>query len=160
MRLSYLYGADTRTCLRLVRQHGIAPGPRPLARLGVISLMALVNSGLRRLVPPVGDAAIPVRRPVFILGHWRSGTTHLQYLLARDPRLAAPSTYDVCFPNSLGAESWHGRLLSRFVPDRRLQDDMAFGMAVPNEDEIALAALGLPSPYHLGAKPRTSTFAT
>ncbi len=31
--------------------------------------------------------------PLFILGHWRSGTTLLHNLLARDPQFVAPTTY-------------------------------------------------------------------
>ena len=30
---------------------------------------------------------VEVRNPVFIIGHWRSGTTHLHNLLAADPGL-------------------------------------------------------------------------
>ena len=31
--------------------------------------------------------------PVFIVGHWRSGTTLLHELMVRDDRLSSPSTY-------------------------------------------------------------------
>ena len=38
--------------------------------------------------------------PVFILGHYRSGTTYLQKLLASDKRFGSLTNYDVLFPNS------------------------------------------------------------
>ena len=34
--------------------------------------------------------------PVFIVGHWRSGTTLLHELMVKDERLSSPSTYQ-CF---------------------------------------------------------------
>src|SRR5262245_4144900 len=37
-----------------------------------------------------------VHAPVFILGHWRAGTTLLHELLGSDPRHACPTTYE-CF---------------------------------------------------------------
>src|SRR5262245_44641301 len=37
--------------------------------------------------------------PVFVIGHWRSGTTHLHELLSLDPRYAFPSTFEVMAPH-------------------------------------------------------------
>src|SRR2546422_5967185 len=45
-------------------------------------------------------AKVDIKPPVFILGHWRSGTTHLHYLLARDQRFASPNTYQVSYPRT------------------------------------------------------------
>jgi hypothetical protein len=36
-------------------------------------------------------AGVRVKQPLFILGHWRSGTTHLHNLLATDEPFAYPS---------------------------------------------------------------------
>ena len=33
--------------------------------------------------------------PVFIVGHWRSGTTLLHELMSLDPRMAFPNNYEV-----------------------------------------------------------------
>ena len=38
--------------------------------------------------------------PVFILGHYRSGTTYLQKLLVSNPRFGYLTNYDALFPNS------------------------------------------------------------
>ena len=40
------------------------------------------------------------KQPVFILGHYRSGTTYLQKLMAADPRFGFISSYDIICPNS------------------------------------------------------------
>src|SRR5271166_4955893 len=46
----------------------------------------------------VRNAKVPP--PLFILGMWRSGTTHLHNLLAQDDRFAYPTTYQVCYPHT------------------------------------------------------------
>lgn len=96
--------------------------------------------------------------PVFILGHWRTGTTLLHELFARDPRLAYPTTYD-CFapPHFLLTRHWLPRLISRLAPSRRPMDAMAAGLDHPQEDEIALCLLGEPSPYERVGFPNRPT---
>ena len=154
VRFSFLYGVRTRDWLRMLGESGFA-----LSRTGIptalgITALSLHNSWLGRREARIDTSGERVRAPVFVLGHWRSGTTHLQYLLAQDPRMASPTTYDVCWPGSLlTGEGDHGRFMARFLPSTRLQDAMAFGMSVPNEDEIALAVMGLPTPYRYWAFP-------
>lgn len=155
MKLSYLYGTAADDWLRLLRDNGFRLSPGRLPQAFLITLMSLHNLWLRRKDARIALDGAAVRAPLFILGHWRSGTTHLQYILSRDPRFASPSTYEVCFPGSLlCSEHTHGKLLAPFVPKKRPQDGMTLGMGAPNEDEIALAALGLPSPYLFLAFPR------
>jgi omega-hydroxy-beta-dihydromenaquinone-9 sulfotransferase len=48
-----------------------------------------------------------VQPPLFILGHYRSGTTHLHSLLALDQQFAAPSFFQVLNPHTfLTTERW------------------------------------------------------
>ncbi len=86
--------------------------------------------------------------PIFILGHWRSGTTHLHNLLGRDPDNTYPTVYQVVFPTAF-------MLTSRTIPpltagmlsDTRGYDNVAQGWHEAAEDEIALAKLTGLSPY-------------
>lgn len=91
----------------------------------------------------------PIRHaPVFILGHWRAGTTLLHELLACDPRHAFPTTYECFAPHHfLITRSWLPRLFDGLMPRHRLMDNMAAGWQRPQEDEFALCLLGQPSPY-------------
>jgi hypothetical protein len=92
--------------------------------------------------------------PLFILGHWRSGTTLLHELLSHDPRHAAPTTYECFAPHHfLLSRSWLPRLLGGLMPVRRPMDKMAAGWDRPQEDEFALCLLGQPSPYRRIAFP-------
>jgi hypothetical protein len=86
--------------------------------------------------------------PLFILGHWRSGTTFLHELLIRDPAHTFPSTYQCFAPHHFVlSESWVTPLTKGLLPSRRPMDNMAAGWQRPQEDEFALGNLGLPTPY-------------
>jgi hypothetical protein len=86
--------------------------------------------------------------PIFILGHWRAGTTFLHELLIRDPRHTFPTTYQCFVPHHfLFTEKWLAPLTSLLIPRRRPMDNMAAGWKRPQEDEFALCSLGVPTPY-------------
>ena len=89
-----------------------------------------------------------VQTPLFILGHYRSGTTHLHNLLALDPQFAAPTFFQVLNPHTfLSTERWAAPVADRLVVRRRYQDEMALGAGVPSEDEFAVCAMTGLSPY-------------
>jgi omega-hydroxy-beta-dihydromenaquinone-9 sulfotransferase len=83
-----------------------------------------------------------VESPLFVLGIWRSGTTHLHNLLARDDRFAFANDYQVAFPRTfLTMEATHSKFVGRFVPKFRPQDNVAMGVKEPQEDEFAFCSM-------------------
>ena len=86
--------------------------------------------------------------PLFVLGHWRAGTTLLHELMVLDERHTSPSTYACMNPSHfLLSEEFARRWLNFLLPSHRPMDNMPTGWDRPQEDEFALANLGLPSPY-------------
>lgn len=80
--------------------------------------------------------------PLFIIGHWRSGTTHLHDLLGRDPNHTFTDVYQVIFPTAfLSTRSVGTKLLANALPKKRSYDNMRMGWGEPAEDEIALLKL-------------------
>lgn len=125
--------------------------------LGVTLLTALsaVFSRLSDLIYARRAASIAIVPPVFVLGHWRSGTSFLHNLFCCDPRLAYPTTYQCSFPSGfLVTEKVLGWMVAPFLPARRPMDDLPVGRDAPFEDEFALAKLGAGSPYMNLAFPR------
>ncbi len=86
--------------------------------------------------------------PIFIIGHWRSGTTMLHNLMTLDPELTYPNLYQVMAPkNFLTTESWVPGLTRWALPKTRQMDNMAADWLLPQEDDIALLQMTLMSPY-------------
>lgn len=98
--------------------------------------------------------SVDVKPPVFILGHWRTGTTLLHELLIADPRHGYPDTAQCFNPcHDLLSDKLIKKYLKWLLPSRRQMDNMRVGWDRPQEDEFALALLGAPSPYNTLAFP-------
>jgi hypothetical protein len=93
--------------------------------------------------------------PIFIIGHWRTGTTMLHELMSLDPRHRCPTTYESLSPNHfLLSEPIARRFLRFLLPRKRPFDNMKMGFDRPQEDEAALCLRGQPSPFLTVAFPR------
>ena len=92
--------------------------------------------------------------PLFVIGHWRSGTTLLHELITLDPQNNSPTTYQCFAPGHfLLTEKYLIPLLKYFLPKKRPMDDVKIGWDKPQEDEFALLQLGAPSFYRKIAFP-------
>ncbi len=91
----------------------------------------------------------PIRQPpLFIIGHWRTGTTLLHELLILDDRHTYPNNYQCMVPHHFLVSEWLlTRLFWFLLPGHRPMDNMVMGWEHPQEDEFALCMLGQPSPY-------------
>ena len=118
----------------------------------MVSMTSVVNSGwslLNRLLRQSQVASTSIEKPpIFIVGHWRSGTTLTHELMSRDSNLAYPSNYDAFVPwhflVSAGLVKWPVKVL---LPSKRPFDNMSIDVDYPQEDDFALMAMGAPSYY-------------
>jgi hypothetical protein len=118
----------------------------------IVTFVSMMHS-LLRLVQEViygrrvRDTVIQ-HAPIFIVGHWRTGTTLLHELMIQDERFNFPNTYECMEPNHfLLTERLFTRMFRFLTPSHRPMDNMAAGFDRPQEDEFALCMLGQPSPY-------------
>ncbi len=100
--------------------------------------------------------ALPLDQPpIFVIGHWRTGTTFLHDLLSEDPSLAYPTTYECFFPHHfLLTENTLPKVMKVLLPKKRPQDDVPVGFDRPQEEEFAMMMLGEGTPYLTHAWPR------
>ena len=135
----------------LLRRHRFAidlrHSPRALVQTA-ISASNSVNARIERWRFGRQIEAARVEAPLFILGHYRSGTTHLHNLLALDPQFAAPNLFQVLNPHTfLTTERWAAPVANSLIVRRRYQDEMAQGVGMPSEDEFATCTMTGLSPY-------------
>ncbi|VAX05786.1 hypothetical protein MNBD_GAMMA19-530 [hydrothermal vent metagenome] len=122
-------------------------------RVAFISLLSLNNS-LWAAIEKMRyqkkiDQVERVHPPVFVLGHWRSGTTHLHNLFCQDvEQFAYPNTYQAINPYTfLSTENINTRLFGWLLPKTRPMDNMAMSFSEPQEDELGLSMVCLRSLY-------------
>lgn len=75
--------------------------------------------------------------PLFIIGHWRSGTTLLHNMLCSDPDAGYLTTYQSVFPNNLGSKIIFKTFMKKNIPEKRPSDNIKLGVDFPQEDEFA-----------------------
>jgi len=125
----------------------------PQRALAIVSLLARSPFyGLERLAFGAAIAQQEVREgPIFIVGHWRSGTTYLHNLLSVDDRFGYLNLAQMVMPNDV--------LMSRYVPvvplllranlpKTRGIDGMEISVESPQEEEISLGILSGLSYYN------------
>ena len=145
-----LMGANCRTIWQLASTSGKLT-PSAVARialfLGSSAARAPASLVERRLISP----RLPVRiepPPIFIVGHWRTGTTLLHNLMHFGP-FGTITSAEVGIP-------WNFWLLApllrasrrHLLPKDRFVDRMPVLISSPQEDESALAAMVPLSPLH------------
>ena len=143
---------------RLLKNGGFRVSASRLALASGVSLVTPFNSSLSVLQRAFYRRRLATAEfhgpPVFILGHWRSGTTLLHELMVLDERLSSPSTYQCFAPDHHLVSAWFFCRFARWLlPGKRPMDNMSAGWERPQEDEFALLTLGLPSPYRRIAFP-------
>jgi len=83
--------------------------------------------------------------PVFIIGHWRSGTTHLHNLMSQDERFGCVRMFQALAPDcSLTSRSWLPDGFAKVFPSKRPMDNLEWPMDAPQEEEIPLCKM---TPY-------------
>lgn len=93
-------------------------------------------------------------QPIFVIGHWRGGTTLLHELLVLDERFTFPTSFACFAPNNFLLFEWMADpWLNFLLPSHRPMDDMTMGWGSPQEDEFAMCNLGAPTPYMMLAFP-------
>jgi hypothetical protein len=143
--------------LGVLWSNGFRVPPRCWPKAAWTTLLCLGNTPLRWLEAALFGrriAAQQVLPPLFVLGHWRSGTTHLHNLLAVDDRFAYPTFSQVSYPHDfLLMDGLRSRIGRWFMPATRGLDNMALHPKAPDEDEFALCRTTFLSPFMSQAFP-------
>lgn len=156
-RLRIFHGLPLSIWIKISRNH--LASADSLYLFISITLASFLNSFLNTITKILFNKkinkAVVRDDPLFIIGHWRSGTTLTHELLSLDPNNKSPSTYQ-CFAaghflTTICFMPWFLRWL---IPDKRPMDGVSVGWSHPQEDEFALLILGAPSPYSRIAFPR------
>lgn len=145
-------GANFPALMRLFARNRFRIGFRQLHIAAADAFYSVFHSLLRVVQQAIYGRRVErteiKEQPLFILGHWRCGTTLLHELLILDSRHTFPTTWECLSPNHFLLTEWFAvRMLGFLLPAQRPMDNMLLGWDRPQEDEFALCNLGEPSPY-------------
>jgi hypothetical protein len=87
--------------------------------------------------------------PIFIIGHWRSGTTYLHNLIIQDSQMGYISNAQVFAPECyFVGKPVVSFFLNKFMPHKRPMDNVLLSENSPQEEEFAMGNISLCSFYH------------
>ncbi len=137
-----LFISSLRLLKVLKKQNKISKQHRKMFRK--IMLMTILTAPLRWLQSLLFSRKIKKvnfenNPPVFVLGHWRSGTTHLHYLLSKDKKFGYLENFQAFFFRvAFISKTIMKPVLNLFMPKTRPQDNIKINANSPSEEEHPL----------------------
>jgi len=147
LKHSYLTAGITLGNLnRLLRRNRIAFRPKYIVRILFLYQSAVWSSlfaffDKTRFGKKLENTPVP-DNPIFIIGHWRTGSTFLHQLMALDGQLKAPTLFEVAIPEGfLSSHLYYKPVMNSLLTKYRPMDKVRIGMDEPQEDEYAIYRL-------------------
>lgn len=148
--INTLIGANWKTFKRILKDRKVDPGYKgkyflTKAICGILSPLKVFQD--RRYKKYLANQT-DIEDPVFILGHWRSGTTFVHNVLSKDPQFGYNTTYQTVFPHlMMWGQPFFKGTMSYLMPDKRPTDNMELAVDQPQEEEFALGNM-MPYTYY------------
>lgn len=153
MRLPHiLYFSTLRNWIRLMWRYGNQVDRGHWLQVCCITMFVVATVPIRLLERLLFGLVIHRHQlrepPVFIIGHWRSGTTHLHNILLQDAQFASVTMLHCAIPSGFLTWGWLARLiLRRRLPASRPMDAVPLGIDEPMSEDFALTGLTHMSHY-------------
>jgi len=146
------HGMTASVWFRLLARNRFAVSPTRIPMALAVSVASIFNSCAAVIQRARFGRAVERTEidqpPLFIIGHWRTGTTLLHELMVLDDQFVSPTTYQCMAPDHfLVTQGFVTRWLRFLLPENRPMDGMRLRWDLPQEDEFALCGMGLPSLY-------------
>ncbi|MBE9189739.1 sulfotransferase [Gloeocapsopsis crepidinum LEGE 06123] len=145
IKLLIRHGADRKYLFKVLRILLLSFCTLPIRAWESLKFQSQINK--QEIIEP----------PIFILGHWRSGTTYLHYLMSQDPNLGYISSFQAFAPHFFitGNQTilpflskYFPQILTRIISEKRVMDNVKFSLDYPAEEEFALGNISCCSLYH------------
>ncbi len=164
MKASYVaIGISTSKLFKMLKMNNFLYNPRYFFRLILLLQNAFWCSIFKRVEKKkfhkvIVKQAVP-QKPVFIVGHWRTGSTFLHQLMSLDKNFATSSVYQVTVPECfISFEKYFKPTMRKMMGTKRPMDNVTFGPDAPQEDEFALLRMTLESPLYRIVFPKKSKY--
>ena len=162
-QMHYLQGCDFATLMKLMWQNRRDLSIKKFPQMAFVVFMSLVLTPMvwveklfhsRKIKKTVIE-----KPPIFIIGHWRSGTTYLTNILACDKSkgyFKADQSYTHAVFITLG--KLLRKIYPSVLPQKRPMDNMKMGANEPAEEVFALGNLTRYSIIHMMSFPKNARF--
>ena len=160
---NYIVGCRFDNWIRLLWQNKFRIKPSCIPKAIYITLVSFVMffpAMLEKLIygRKIKNTNID-KPPVFILGHWRSGTTYIFNVMAQDEQFAYFDAVSVFTHNNfLLMGKMIRKILAKSMPEKRPMDDIKYTTYVPQEELYAYGSQIPECIIHMSAFPHNGDF--
>lgn len=160
---NYIAGCRFDNWIRLLWQNKFKIKPSCIPKALYITFVSLVMffpAMLEKLIygRKIDNTQIK-KSPVYILGHWRSGTTYLFNVMSQDEQFAYFDAVSVFAHNNfLLMGKLIRKILAKSMPDKRPMDNIKYTTYVPQEELYAYASQIPESIIHMTAFPSRASY--
>jgi hypothetical protein len=160
LSIQFLLGCTLTNWVKLIWQNRDKPICwKSLPKFLYITIVIILLTPVRLIEKLLFDIRVKKTKialePVFVLGHWRSGTTYLVNMLSQDEQFGVTNAIHCFSPNMFlccyKALDW---LLKRILPKKRHMDNIPLDTISSQEEEFAIANMSTLSNYHFCLFPR------
>ena len=155
----YLLPCRFDNWIRLLAQNGFHIRPDRIPQTLYLTLTSLLLSPFALAealiyARPIKNTKIE-KGPLFVIGHWRSGTTYLQNVLSRDPQFAwFDPVHTTTFSNCLLLGWFVGPAQKKLLVGARPMDNLRYALDLPMEEVFAQANISTNAIIHMLTFPR------
>lgn len=140
-----LTGASFTHVIGMLWRNGFGWQPIYLLRISFVLLTTSLLMPFRLLERILFDRKIREHAlkedPIFIVGHWRSGTTYLHNMFSQDENFGYMNTFDAFVPDAFIVGKYVIKPFSQLIlPSKRPMDAVRIHPNFPQEEEFALAS--------------------
>lgn len=148
--LSPMAGSSVSNIIQILKGQKVSLKyiPKILLTLFYTALISPTRFFDRRKFNPLTTNYKFKKSPLFILGHWRSGTTFLHNVLCQDPEAGYVTTYQSVFPLAMNSQFFLKKFMRILMPNKRPTDNVLMATNFPQEDEFALSNINPYSYYN------------
>ena len=146
-----IQGVRFPVLMKLLFRNGITLYPTYIIRFLMLLQSSLISSALtlaekKNYSRKIRETVIS-KPPIFIIGHWRTGSTYLHQLFNLDPGFTTPNMVQTVIPDHfLFSTKYYVPILNKTMPKKRPMDNVALSPFEPQEEEFALVRMGSESP--------------
>jgi hypothetical protein len=160
LSIQFLMGCTLQTWIKLLWQNKDKPIYwRSLPKFLYITFVIILLTPIRLVERIFFNIRVKKTKlekdPVFVLGHWRSGTTYLVNMLSHDEQFAVTNAIHCFCPNMfLSCYSILEFIMKKVLPKNRHMDNVVLDTISSQEEEFAMANMSTISTYHFCCFPR------
>ncbi len=157
-----LNGILFKDWIRLLKTNHFNISGNALSKLFGLTYLSLFNSLAYRRERQYHAEILKtklIRDPIFVLGHWRSGTTFLHKLLCQNQQFGYANVFEIRNPHTfITRQNLFELRQKQFKPESRPTDNVMVSFNSPAEEEFGVAIISKMSPLFGWVFPKNENY--